>query len=157
VYPALLPLMRTPRLPAVDWTDAPADLNGLVRFAERRNLLSARVPSHLNWPLLSICFVIVTMYGGWCSPVVRLAGLYFTPSIGLSSADWFLPRRKINKCGASDLPGLQFLLRLSSLSKLTQFHGTPVCVISLRPLRKYGASLVLYSNVYKSLFKSEQL
>ena len=31
VYPALLTLMRTPRLPAVDWTDAPADLNGLVR------------------------------------------------------------------------------------------------------------------------------
>ena len=27
VYPALLPLMRTPRLPAVDWTDLPADLN----------------------------------------------------------------------------------------------------------------------------------
>ena len=26
VYPALLPLMRTPRLPVVDWTDAPADL-----------------------------------------------------------------------------------------------------------------------------------
>jgi hypothetical protein len=39
--------MRTPRL-----TDAPADLNGLVRFAERRNLVSARVPSHFNWPLL---------------------------------------------------------------------------------------------------------
>jgi len=32
-------------------TDAPADLNGLVRFAERRNLVSARVPSHFNWPL----------------------------------------------------------------------------------------------------------
>jgi len=29
----------------------PADLNGLVRFAERRNLISARVPSHFNWPL----------------------------------------------------------------------------------------------------------
>ena len=27
VYPALLPLMRTPRLPVVDWTYAPADLN----------------------------------------------------------------------------------------------------------------------------------
>ena len=26
VYPALLPLMRTPWLPVVDWTDAPADL-----------------------------------------------------------------------------------------------------------------------------------
>jgi len=32
----------------------PADLNGLVRFAERRNLVSARVPSHFNWPLILI-------------------------------------------------------------------------------------------------------
>jgi len=45
VYPALLKLMRAPRLPAVDWTDAPTDLNGLVRFGERRNLVSVRVPS----------------------------------------------------------------------------------------------------------------
>jgi hypothetical protein len=30
------------------WTDAPADLNVLVRFAERRNLVSARVPSHFK-------------------------------------------------------------------------------------------------------------
>ena len=52
VYPALLPLMRTPRLPVVDSTDAPADLNGLVRFADRRILVSVRVPSHFNWPLL---------------------------------------------------------------------------------------------------------
>jgi len=51
VYPALLPLMCTSRLPVVDWTDAPADLNGLVRFAERRNLVSACVSSHFNWPL----------------------------------------------------------------------------------------------------------
>ena len=28
-----------------------ADLNGLFRFAERRNLVSARVPSHFNRPL----------------------------------------------------------------------------------------------------------
>jgi len=48
VYPALLPLMCTPRLPIVDWTDAPADLNGLVRFAERLHLVSARVPSHFK-------------------------------------------------------------------------------------------------------------
>jgi hypothetical protein len=52
VYPALLPLMRTPRLPVVDLTDAPADLNGLVRFVERRNLFSARVPSHFKRSLL---------------------------------------------------------------------------------------------------------
>jgi len=29
----------------------PADLNGLVRFAKRRNLVSARVLPHFNWPL----------------------------------------------------------------------------------------------------------
>jgi len=52
VYPTLLPLMRTPRLPVVDWNDAPVDLNGLVRFAERRNLVSALVPSHFKCSLL---------------------------------------------------------------------------------------------------------
>jgi len=48
-------LMRTPRLPVVDWTDAPADLNGLVRCAERRNLVSARVPSHFKSSLTPYC------------------------------------------------------------------------------------------------------
>ena len=48
VYPALLPLVRTPRLPVVDRTDAPADLNRHVRFAERQNLVSTRVPSHFK-------------------------------------------------------------------------------------------------------------
>ena len=48
VYLALLPLMRTPRLPVVDLTNASADLNGLVPFAERRNMVSARVPSHFK-------------------------------------------------------------------------------------------------------------
>jgi len=45
VHPALLTLMRTPRLPAFDWTDSLADLNGLVRLGERRNVVSACVPS----------------------------------------------------------------------------------------------------------------
>jgi len=40
--------MRTPRLPAVDGTDAPADLNGLIRFSERQNLVSAHVPSRFK-------------------------------------------------------------------------------------------------------------
>jgi hypothetical protein len=52
VYPALLPLMRTPRLPVVNWTDAPANLNGLVRFAEIPNLVSTRVPSYFKRSLL---------------------------------------------------------------------------------------------------------
>jgi len=41
------------RLPVVDWTDAPAALNGLVRFVERRNMVSARVPSHFKRSLQS--------------------------------------------------------------------------------------------------------
>ena len=48
VCPALLPLLlliRTPRLPVVDWTDALSDLNELVRFGVRRILVSARMPS----------------------------------------------------------------------------------------------------------------
>jgi hypothetical protein len=57
VYPALLPLMRTPRLPVADWTDTPADLNWLVRFAERRNLVSASVPSHFKRSLPQMCCV----------------------------------------------------------------------------------------------------
>jgi cellulose synthase/poly-beta-1,6-N-acetylglucosamine synthase-like glycosyltransferase len=66
VYPALLPLMRTPRLPVVDWTDAPADLNGLARFAERRNLVSARVPSHFKRSLTSTGESLRTARRRWC-------------------------------------------------------------------------------------------
>ena len=62
VYPALLTLMLTPRLSVVDWTDAPANLNGLVRFAERRNLVSASVPSHFKRSLI------------WASALRQLGG-----------------------------------------------------------------------------------
>jgi hypothetical protein len=48
VYPALLPLMRTPRLPVVNRTHAPADLNGFIHFAKRQNMVSARVLPHFK-------------------------------------------------------------------------------------------------------------
>jgi hypothetical protein len=64
VYPAILPLMRTPRLPVVDSTDARADLNGLVRFAERRNLVSARVPSHFKRSLPDLLVAVGEMSYG---------------------------------------------------------------------------------------------
>ena len=54
VYPALLTLMRTPRLPAVDWTDSPADLNGIVYLGERWNVVSVRVPSGSARALLHV-------------------------------------------------------------------------------------------------------
>ena len=40
------PPTRTPRKPVLDWTDTPADINGLVRFVGRPNLVSALVSSH---------------------------------------------------------------------------------------------------------------
>jgi len=43
---------------------APADLNGLIRFAERRNLVSARVPSHFKRSLPGIFSVWVKAAGG---------------------------------------------------------------------------------------------
>jgi len=61
VHPALLPLMRTPRLPAVDWTETPADINGLVRFPGRPNLVSARVPSHSVFTLQHLWYWISLM------------------------------------------------------------------------------------------------
>jgi hypothetical protein len=55
VYPALLTLMRTPQLPAVDWTDSPTDSNGLVHFSKRWNLVSVRVPSSFKRAILHEC------------------------------------------------------------------------------------------------------
>jgi len=43
--------MCKPQLPVVDGIDTPADLNGLVHFAERWNMVSARVPSHFKYSL----------------------------------------------------------------------------------------------------------
>ena len=49
VYPALLPLMRTPRLPVVNWTNAPSsDLNGLVRFPRKTEIWFLCVCHHIS-------------------------------------------------------------------------------------------------------------
>ena len=61
---------RTSRLPVVDWTNAPADLNWRVHFAERRNMVSARVPSHFICPLINVRSCYVTL----CSFFLFVAG-----------------------------------------------------------------------------------
>jgi hypothetical protein len=63
VYPTLLLLMHTSRLPVVDWTDAPADLNGLICFPKRPNLVSARAPSHFKRSLLSVLVSTMQLVG----------------------------------------------------------------------------------------------
>ena len=62
MYPALILLMRTPRLPVADSTDAPADLNGLVRLTERRELVSAPAPSHFRRSLLHCPFKLTSLW-----------------------------------------------------------------------------------------------
>ena len=67
VYPPLLLLMRTPWLPVVNWTDTPANLNGLIHFTKRRNLVSVCVPSHFKHSLqIDFC----TIFHIFISPVV---------------------------------------------------------------------------------------
>jgi hypothetical protein len=83
VYPPLLALMRTLRLPVVNWTDVRADVNGIVRFAERRNLVSARVPSHFrrslrpqrrqNLPSTRKCSTTTAMWSPAHKPKLRLS------------------------------------------------------------------------------------
>jgi len=70
----------------VDWTDAspPADLNGFVRLAERRNLFSARVPSHLNWSLLSLS--ISSLYSEYYFVGAKL--LFLLNTVRLQRKKW---------------------------------------------------------------------
>ena len=72
-YPALLRLMRTPRLPVVD-CDASADLNGLVRFTERRNLVPARVPSHFKRSIPTTIYSASQSSHHFCMSVLGIPG-----------------------------------------------------------------------------------
>ena len=69
VYLAVIMLMRTPRLPAVDWTDVPTDMNVLVSFSERRNLVSVCVPSDfkrtLQQTVAVLCYLFLCNYWPW--------------------------------------------------------------------------------------------
>jgi hypothetical protein len=47
-------LTRTPRLPVVDWILTPTNLHGLVHLTQRRNLVSACMPSHSNWSIPTV-------------------------------------------------------------------------------------------------------
>ena len=66
------------RLPVVDWTDAPRRFNGLVRFAQGRNLVSARVSSHFKLSLPTVLSTSGhTVYIGRLCTVCSFSGLTF--------------------------------------------------------------------------------
>ena len=99
VYPALLPLMRTPRLPAVDWTDAPINLNGLVRFGERRNLVSACVTSRsAQATYINVCLHMHLHYEPWYHYVNCLAMGLVT-----SHHTWILGNTTVRMSNLADL------------------------------------------------------
>jgi len=72
--------MRTPWLPAVDWTDAPANLNGLVCFVERWNRVSVRVPSNIKRSLQLVLPYLV--------PWTLLLVLTHLLLYGVDHSDW---------------------------------------------------------------------
>ena len=55
VYPALLPLMRTPRLPAVDWTDAPRRFKWTRPFRTKDEIWFLRVCHHISNAVYLVC------------------------------------------------------------------------------------------------------
>ena len=92
----------------------PADLNGLVRFAERRNLVSARVPSHFNWPLQQYLTHYRTAYCALCRGATFTKG---RAQLYIATSDIY--------CGAV---GQHINSENSDIEKLSDFR---VCVRSL--------------------------
>ena len=137
VYPALLPLMRTSRLPVVDWTDAPADLNGHVRFAERLNLVSARVPSHFNWPLppcvwISYCLELYPEVGG--SRILWNDCVHLPFALTHTSAVWIIDARNSHVARTYSFC-FSFLVSVDTVFRFARsFYGwcsLPTCSLSL--------------------------
>jgi hypothetical protein len=91
VYPALLPLMRTPRLPVVDWTDAPRRSKRTRPFRRKKKsgfcacAITFQLASTIFWsrtlvhgisfnarsrrksesPLFNICYIYVERQAKW--------------------------------------------------------------------------------------------
>ena len=89
-YPALLLLMRTPRLPAADSNDTPADINGLVRFAGRPNLVSAHVPSHSVFTLpVTTSWHVLRLWMEERPPIWRVAANTLNKQLWTADKGWY--------------------------------------------------------------------
>jgi len=71
VYPALLPLMRTPQLPVVDLTDAPTGLNGISVLLKDK-IWFLHVCHHISSGLYNRCQCQIH-YIGYAIHLVMLA------------------------------------------------------------------------------------
>ena len=77
VYPTLLPLMRTPRLPVVDWTGAPRRFKWTRPF--RRKTKSGFCACAISFQLASTTCFIPSCFDapGQCRPLLNLRRLIF--------------------------------------------------------------------------------
>jgi len=128
--------MRTPRLPVIDWTDAPrADLNGPVLFADRRNFVSARVPSHFKRNLRHVssehlisegshrCWGdVLSVWQFWDD--IHAKWLSTTLAVPLQVLPAHRPRQQQHTLSVSDR-GWQYLLHIYSYI----FHFSGLCYL----------------------------
>jgi hypothetical protein len=135
-YPALLMLMHTPRLPAVNWTDAPTNLNGLVCFGKTRNLVSAWVPSRFKHSPRTLCYAAHPLkilehpchYVGFqtaIDPMVSLTNLLtFTPSVCSIQCDPLVIHNKV-------IPHFvfQLLMKLNFLRVSLRLHCQHITLV----------------------------
>jgi len=60
VYPALLPLLRTPRLPVVDWTDAPCRFKWTRPVSPKDEIWFLRLRHHISKAVHKWQFRLIT-------------------------------------------------------------------------------------------------
>jgi hypothetical protein len=115
-YPALLELIHTPQLPVVEWIDAPADLNGLVRFAEGWNLVSAHVPSHFkcSLPLMQSETMLETLFLNSSPPPSMRRNIIAQDSVYKNSCVWNKEQKLFYLVGQDNVVVIVICYRLDS-------------------------------------------
>jgi len=130
----------------------PADLNGLVRFAEKRNLVSARVPSHFNCPSTSRIVSCVSPYSreiqcdlyGYIYDIV-IACCSYSP--WRSRPHHHKYRRFLSCCLAETLPHLSKYISICMTSLRVTKCSDPLMVAA----RIFTGCLKLHSTLQYSL------
>jgi len=103
VYPALLPLMRTPRLPVVDWTDAPRRFKWTRPFRRKTEI----------W-FLCVCHHVPT-------------GLYYCTTAALMRSD--LTWRSFSKAKLVEVAWLSSLGCMGKLWNTNEVYRSVSCTV----------------------------
>ena len=127
VYPALLPLMHTPRLPAVDWTDAPTDLNGIV-YCGKNQIWFLRVCHHISNASARCSYSVARVRAQpWPWPSILKVNIHQL-SLSLSPVTCQTKLRYIDVVLSNKIFIIFFNFRQSNLKrKLTRFKHQTSC------------------------------